>query len=40
MGLLLNYLADARNFMLLYGKFLSLSTCAWGYGKEICRVIT
>lgn len=28
MGLLSSYLADARNFMLLYGKSRSLSTCA------------
>ena len=35
MGLLVSYLADARNFMLLYGKSLSFSTCAQEWGEEI-----
>ena len=35
----MSYLADARNFMLLYGKSLSFSTCAQESGKKICKSI-
>ena len=34
-GLHVSYLADAKNFMLLYGKSLSFSTCAQECGEGI-----